>query len=270
MPAWRRPVESDMNADGKLDLVWQHRVDGWLAAWLLDGTQLTDSALLSPQSVADTSWRVVGTPRLNPDGKTDILWQNDRDGSIAAWIMDGTRLLESVAITPERVADTDWKIVATADLDGDGHVDFLWRHQTAGWLAAWLMEGTTLRQSVSLAPERVADPDWSITGAGDFTGDGQVDLLWWNRRHGWLVVWEMAGTQLVSSVALIPDRVGDVSWTPVGVADVNGDGRVDIIWQNVTEGWIGVWLMNGRSLTSSLAFSVERVPDTGWRIVGPR
>ena len=76
--------------------------------------------------------------------------------------------------------------------------------------------------------------------------------------------------QLVSSVALIPDRVGDVSWTPVGVADVNGDGRVDIIWQNVTEGWIGVWLMNGRSLTSSLAFSVERVPDTGWRIVGPR
>ena len=270
MPAWRRPVESDMNGDGDLDLVWQHRTDGWLAAWLMDGTQLTDSALLDPQSVADPSWRIVGTPHLNPDGKTDILWQNDREGWIAGWIMDGTRVIESVGITPERVTDTNWKIVATADVNGDGHSDFIWRHRTDGWLAVWLMEGTTLRQSVSLAPERVADPDWTIAGAGDFNVDGHVDLLWWNQRHGWLVVWEMQGTRLVASVDVKPERIVDVTWVPVSVADVNGDGRVDIIWQNVAEGWIGVWLMTGRSLTSSLAFSVERVPDTGWRIVGPR
>jgi hypothetical protein len=155
-------------------------------------------------------------------------------------------------------------------MNRDGKADLLWRHKTQGWIAVWLMDGLTMIDSVLLSPQRVTDPDWKIVGSGDFNGDGNADLLWWNSAEGWLVAWDMVGTTMVGSVSLVPERLADVSWVPAAVADLNLDGKPDIVWQNRTEGWIGAWIMNGRSLVSSIALSPSRVADTGWRIVGPR
>jgi hypothetical protein len=35
-----------------------------------------------------------------------------------------------------------------------------------------------------------------------------------------------------------------LSWTPAYIADFNGDGKADILWQN-TDGSLAIWLMNG-------------------------
>ena len=270
MPTWTAPPAADINDDARLDLIWHHATQGYVAAWLLNGTTLIDSVLTNPGSVSDTNWKIVATPRLNPDFKTDLVWQDDREGWLGAWIMNGRHLLESVSLTPSRVADTDWKIVGSADLNRDGKMDLIWRHVRDGWIAAWLMDGTIMIESVLLSPDRVTDVNWKIVGSGDFNRDGHADLLWWNAEDGWLVAWDMVGTQMVGSVSLIPERVADVSWVPVSVADVNVDGTSDLIWQHRTEGWLAVWLMNGRTLLSSVSLSPERVADVNWRIVGPR
>jgi hypothetical protein len=50
--------------------------------------------------------------------------------------------------------------------------------------------------------------------------------------------------------------------------DFNGDGKADLVWQNVHSGEIGVWSMDGIVTASSAYFVPGQYPDTTWKIVG--
>jgi len=50
---------SDLDQDGRPDLVWRHGALGYLAAWLMNGTMVTSATLLTPDRVPDTSWTIV-------------------------------------------------------------------------------------------------------------------------------------------------------------------------------------------------------------------
>ena len=45
----------------------------------------------------------------------------------------------------------------------------------------------------------------------------------------------------------------DPSWDANKVGDFNGDGKDDILWRNHTTGENVIWLMDGRSVTSSVS-----------------
>ena len=55
------------------------------------------------------------------------------------------------------------------------------------------------------------------------------------------------------------------SWTIGTTADLNGDGKTDLVWQNTVTGESSVWLMNGGALTSGVA--LDTLPGQ-WRVVG--
>ncbi|MCB1921618.1 MAG: S8 family serine peptidase [Candidatus Competibacteraceae bacterium] len=46
--------------------------------------------------------------------------------------------------------------------------------------------------------------------------------------------------------------------------DFNGDGMSDILWRHSTTGYNALWLMNGATITSTLA--IIRVADLGWQV----
>jgi hypothetical protein len=52
--------------------------------------------------------------------------------------------------------------------------------------------------------------------------------------------------------------------------DVDGDGQVDLVWHNRANGELATWLLNGLTLREVQRFSVPSVPDTAWRLVGPK
>jgi hypothetical protein len=63
-----------------------------------------------------------------------------------------------------------------------------------------------------------------------------------------------------------------ISSMPVAVSlittknDFNSDGHPDLLWQNVSNGNLAVWLMNGTSLLSEQSIGAEA--NTSWQIVG--
>src|SRR5439155_25902821 len=82
--------------------------------------------------------------------------------------------------------------------------------------------------------------------------DGAVSL--W-RMTGTTVAEPYAGNDLISSYGV------PLAWQTAGIGDVNGDGKVGLIWLHAETGDVAVWLMNG-SLVSQSPVMATVVPFT--------
>jgi hypothetical protein len=155
---------------------------------------------------------------------------------------------------------------AVTDLDGDGLSDLVWQYRPTGQLASWTMRGNLVGSTQWLNTPGVADPAWRIAGTGDINGDGFADLVWQNSNDGTTSAWLMRGKDVLGASVLNYSPVNP-SWKIRGIADLNGDGKADIVWQH-DAGWLAVWLMNGYTATATLYLSVPRMVDRSWVIAG--
>lgn len=105
------------------------------------------------------------------------------------------------------------------------------------------------------------DPGYDYV-QGDFTADGNVDILWRRPDTGELSLWEMNGINYVQSLSLIPS---DLNWMIAGVADFTGDNVTDILWRRPDTGELSVWKMSGITPVQSLSLIFS---DPSWIIAG--
>lgn len=141
----------------------------------------------------------------------------------------------------------------------------LWRHSD-GRFGFWSMDGTGIGSTTLYLGGSAIDTAWKVVGVDDFNGDGQQDFLW---RHagGALGVWFMNGANLISSAYLMNGSQIDTSWRVAGVADFDGDGKPDILWQS-SNGKIGLWYMNGINLVNNIYLNNgDPIPIT-WKLIG--
>ena len=202
----------------------------------------------------------------------NIFWRNTATGQNSVWMMSGGMMGGMMNFSTNNmmapVADPNWIMVGMGDFNGDGQPDILWQHQATGSLSAWMMNGTNLVSLATVNPGMVSDTNWKIVGVADFNGDGHPDILWQHQTTGTLSAWMMNGTNLVSLATVNPGMVSDTNWKIVGVADFNGDGHPDILWQHRTTGTLSAWMMNGTNLAALATVNPGAVSDTNWKIVG--
>ena len=202
------------------------------------------------------------------DQRTGIFWHNQVTGQLQTWRLNGTTVVDTRPISPvtmSGVSDTHWKVAGTGDLNGDGFSDIVWRHDTEGWLAYWFLQYNQVVGTGYLGINRMADPNWRIKGLGDVDGDRCADVVW-QHTDGTLAVWTMRGPTVTGTRLLSIPKVSDPKWQIAAVADTNGDGMADLIWQEPSQGWLAVWYLQGTTVTGTLYLSINRVPDTNWRI----
>jgi len=200
---WNAVATGDFTKDGKTDILWRNSGSGQNLVWEMDGTTYKNATFLNSVA-ANSGWDVVGAGDFTKDGKTDILWRNSGSGQNLVWEMDGTTyknatFLNSVA------ANSGWDVVGTGDFTKDGKTDILWRNSGSGQNLVWEMDGTTYKNATFI--ESVPNSSgWKIAGVGDFTNDGNADVLWHNSLDGSVAMWGMNGTTRSSFV-----NVGTVS-----------------------------------------------------------
>ena len=242
-PTVALPPRSDANGDGNTDLFWRNGATGDVNVWLLDPTTqqvLPDSDSIA--NVADPSWVILGTGDFDGDGKADLLWRNTVTGDVNVWFMDGTTI-KAGSGTITAIPANVWQYAGTGDFDHDGVSDIVWRNTVTGDVYIWLMSGLTIKPGsgfVGNAPIAT----WKIIGVGDFDGDSRSDLLWQNVATGDIDIWFLDGLALRPQSGQV-SALDPALWRFVGVADVDGDFKDDIVWRNATTGDVYAWYMDG-------------------------
>jgi hypothetical protein len=201
---WRICGTGDFSMDGKADYVLRNQNAGVFIRFMDGTTPISPMRRLGGASLS--VWDVVGCGDLNMDGAADVLFRRKADGSVYAWLVNGGPAPSVAGIVRLGSASvTGWDLCAgTGDFDGNGVTDILWRKIPSPYRPyVWLMNADfTVGDQQYIQAPAYPNPDWSLVGAGDYTGDGMSDLLWRNQSTGDNLLWKMDGIVKDSEIPL--------------------------------------------------------------------
>jgi hypothetical protein len=207
-----------------------------------------------------------GAPDFNGDGQMDMVLHNQESGQVKVVLGNGGQnndpLNQYLPLTSAVIASADphtWRIVATADMNGDGKSDLILVNLWTNTIGVWYMSGTSMIGSAIL---RTLPPNWFLAGVADMDNDGKADLILRNRDTGVLVVSFVSGPRSGTYVNLgtIP-----LSWELIGIGDFDGDGWKDLLWKDRNSNSVAVWLMRYIAIKSTAI-----IGNVGpyWHLVG--
>ena len=240
-PRWSSPgypcgpnalIAADFNGDGKLDLAvgsLRYACSGELSVLLGNGDGIFQSPVT--YTAGGQSIGIVAAD-FNGDGKLDLAVADERfsgyssPGSVAVLFGKGDGTFQSpitfaVGVQPSALS--------SGDFNGDGRVDLITSNSGGDTVTVLLSDGDGTFKRVD-SSTGTAFPGFLTIG--DFNGDGKMDAV---------VV--TSYSNLIILLVYIPLGNGDCTFTsevntplpatlyigPVAVADLNGDGKADVI-----------------------------------------
>lgn len=246
-PAGLRPVGvaiGDLNGDGKPDLAVADtgptgpNPQGGGGASLLfnDGS----GGFGAPVHVGTQSLSSIAIGDVDGDGKLDLVGMSP--AGVGVFKNDGTGVFPA---NPMNYAfptgeDRSNAMVALADVDHDGHVDIVQLFQFAGGAGAVVLlnNGDGTFRPALVAPAAQTDAGLGATDArgmalGDLDGDGRPELIIPFGSGAFRGI-DVFGNRGGGTFKLGATYASD--WFPlsVAVADVNGDGKLDVLAATAT------------------------------------
>ena len=234
---------ADVNRDGKVDLItanWDNGIGGTLSVWTNNGNGVFGSNATLNVGSGPVS---VTAADVNGDGRLDLICVNygatGNGKTLSVLTNNGSGVFGSNATL--NVGTGPMSVIA-ADINGDGRPDLICANYGNNTLTVLTNNGGGVFGSN--ATLNVGTGPFSVTAA-DINGDGKLDLICANFGNGFgntLSVLTNNGNGVFGSNATLNVGSGPSS---VVAADVNGDGRLDLICANESANTLTVLTNNG-------------------------
>jgi hypothetical protein len=224
----------------------------------LDGSDTLSNVerlkFLAPDHVSD----------LNNDGFGDLIYQNANNGKLNVITSDGTAGAPLTAVGGNFGAD--WKAIQTGIFNSNvnRNASLLLQDATTGDLEIWKAGANSASKVLSTAPGL----GWNAIATGDFDGDGASDVLLQNGPGGQAEIMFLAGNaQNSGTVTATTNVTTPAGWNVVSSGDFNGDGKSDILWQDLASANhdVQISLMDGANTTASATLTG---PGAGFTAIG--
>jgi hypothetical protein len=215
---------ADLDGDGSLDIVVSNDRPDRKLVYLNDGKGKFHVAGTFGQP--DWSTRYVTVADLNGDRRPDLIVAN-RSSNPAnprpsfVCLNDGKGAFPSC----EPLATQSATIIVAADLDGDGKIDLFVPHRDGGANLIFWNDGTG-HFAAAGTPVGPAKSQIRAAVAADINGDGILDLVVGDEQNGMVLYLGAGHRTFEPPVALGAGKGAPYS---IGVADMNRDGKPDIV-----------------------------------------
>ncbi|MFG2621181.1 FG-GAP-like repeat-containing protein [Streptomyces sp. NPDC048507] len=259
------PVIRDVNGDGNKDVVSQDARGNVALVWLGNGTGALGTAgvvQLNPTPGCDTTGDnpcVVRFPSdvtvadFNEDGKPDLVTSNMNTQNVAVVLGNGDGTF-GAATRFGLNGGTAPQTVAAADLNGDGHQDLVTSNTNSDTLSVLLGDGHGSFGTASSVAAGLTLP--SKVKLADVNEDGKQDaVLVAPGTPGDVAVLLGNGSGGFGTASLLS---AGSNLTSASVADMNGDGHVDLVASSSGSHEVLVFEGNGAgAFAAPLAFGLN-------------
>lgn len=159
---WDTIDSSDVDGDGKSDIVFFHPPSQTLGYWIMNAT-----TVMRTGGQAITGYTALSAGDFNGDGLADLASRGTA-GDLRLWISTGTGFIGTAAGT----FPAGWELLECPDVDGDGKSDIVYFHAPSQTLGYWIMNaGAVVRTGGA------ALTGYTAVAAGDYNGDGIADVI---------------------------------------------------------------------------------------------
>ncbi len=262
---------ADLNGDGKPDLIVANFGSNTVSVLL----NTTAPGATTPSFAAQTTFATPSGPRfvtaadLNGDGKPDLIIAN-RSADTVSVLLNTT---VPGATTPSFAAQTAFatgsypESVTAADLNGDGKPDLIVANGDSNTVSVLLnttAPGATTPSFAAQTAFATGSEPRSVTVA-DLNGDGQPDLIVANKYSNTVSVLLNTTALAQASPAFATNQDFTTGSDPESVtaADLNGDGKPDLIVANYGSNTVSVLLNTTAPGATTPSFAAQTAFATG-------
>jgi len=238
---------------GTPGLIW-FATDGSATFWKMNGPSFSGAGATVLQIPAP--WRLAGVGDLNGDGHPDFMWEASTDGTRAVTFMNSAGFTGNVAML--FVIPPEWKIAGIADFDGNGKPDLVLANSVTKDNGVLFLDGTTWTGVFTSLPKFSS---LRLAAIGDMNSDNKPDMIWQDTAGLQSYVTYMNGTTAGNTYVLSPS-IPSTEWKIRAVGDMDGNGKGDLLVQDVLNGSVDVWHMDGYTMTGLSALPTVSTSQT--------
>ena len=198
-----------------------------------------------------TSYLVFSNPRITFCGTFACGVNNSEDNAKSlGFIMPPVSGFRATVV-PDDDGGSSLPVARRIDANGNARTDLFFFNHASGRIVTWFMSGTTRTAYAS----STIPASYSVIGAGAFNADGKDDLLLAGSNGSLYIGMSNGSTFAPQSMS---PAVSSGSQA-LDVADIDGNGKADIVVRNTSTGQVVIWYMNNgvRTAYKGQAFSTS-------------